>query len=217
MKIAGIIAAVLFSSLVSAAQSAPAVSPKPQPAPPAVNPILGEIQRATQASNADLSRLQIEKWKTDGAQRQQMQQVAESLKRNITSAVPGLISDVQAAPGSASKAFKLYHNLNVVYEFLNSLAESAGAFGRKEEHDPLAADASALDNARQHLAAYIEQSTVALETQLSETSAALAHAPATAATSPKKINVEDGASARKTGKTTKKKPATPPATPGTPQ
>src|SRR5258708_40011981 len=116
MKTARIVAALLFfSSLFSTAQS-----PKPQPAAPALNPILTEIQRTAQSANTDLARLQIDKWKTDSSQRQQMQQVADSLKRNIPSAVPGLISDVQAAPGSVSKAFKLYHNINVLYEFLNS-------------------------------------------------------------------------------------------------
>src|SRR5258707_879549 len=172
MKIARIVAALLLSSLVSTAQSGPA---KPS-VPPALSAIVGEVQRTASSTNSDLSRLQIDKWKIDGSQRQQMQQVADSLKRNITTAIPGLISDVQAAPGSVSKSFKLYHNINVVYEFLNSLSEAAGAYGRKEEYDPLASDAAALDKVRQSLSSYLEQSTVSLETQLSQTKAALAQA-----------------------------------------
>jgi hypothetical protein len=214
MKTARIMAALLFSSLLSAAQS-----PKPQPAAPALNPILTEIQRTASSASTDLGRLQIDKWKTDSSQRQQMQQVADSLKRNITSAVPGLISDVQAAPGSVSKAFKLYHNINVLYEFLNSLTEAAGTFGRKEEYDPLSADASALDKVRQSLSSYLEQSTINLETQLSQTKAALAQAqaPPTPKEPPKKIIVDNGAPTKKTSKTAKKKPATPPDASNPPQ
>ncbi len=216
MKIARIIAVLLVSSFVAAAQSGPA---KPS-VPPALSAIVGEVQRTASSTNADLSRLQIDKWKIDGSQRQQMQLVADSLKRNITTAIPGLISDVQAAPGSVSKSFKLYHNINVVYEFLNSLTEAAGAYGRKEEYEPLAADASALDKVRQSLSSYLEQSTVSLETQLSQTKAALAQAqaPPPAKAPPRKIIVDNGATPKKTATTTKKKAATPSTdTPNPPQ
>src|SRR5215471_3102852 len=87
----------------------------PQPPQPLdLNAILADLHRVALSTNADLGKLHIEKWKTDNTEKQQMQQVAESLQRNITQAVPGLISEVQATPGSVSKAFKLYHNLNVV-------------------------------------------------------------------------------------------------------
>jgi hypothetical protein len=196
-----------LSSLISTAQSGPA---KPS-IPPALSAIVSDVQRTSSSASTDLGRLQIDKWKIDGSQRQQMQQVAASLKRNITTAIPGLISDVQAAPDSVSKSFKLYHNINVVYEFLNSLTEAAGAYGRKEEYDPLASDVAALDKVRQNLSSYLEQSSVSLETQLSQTKAALAKAQAPPPTSkepPKKIIVDNGATSKKTAKTTKKKPAT---------
>src|SRR6185312_12639181 len=102
-------------------------------------------------------KLRIEKWKTDSQQKQQMQQVADSLQKNITNAVPGLISDVQTSRGGVLASFKLYHNLNVVYEFLSSMAEAAGAYGKKEEYQPLEGDATALDTVRQNLSTYIEQ------------------------------------------------------------
>jgi len=217
MKIARIIAALLLSSFVSAAQSGPV---KPS-IPPALSAIVSDVQRTSSSTNTDLGRLQIDKWKIDGSQRQQMQQVAASLKRNITTAIPGLISDVQAAPDSVSKSFKLYHNINVVYEFLNSITEAAGAYGRKEEYDPLASDVAALDKVRQNLSSYLEQSTISLETQLSQTKAALAkaQAPPPAKEPPKKIIVDNGATSAKktTAKTTKKKPAASTDTPNPPQ
>ncbi len=201
---------LVMLSLSLAAQSAsapPTTTARPQPAPAAnVHSILSDLQRVTIAANGDIGRLRIDKWKADSAQRQQMQQVADSLQRNLSTAVPGLISDVQSAPGSVSRTFKLYHDTNVVYEFLNSLAEAAGAFGKKEEYDPLAADTAALDNVRQTLSSYIEQSAAALENQLRQTTAVQVK-PQTPA---KKVIVDDTTPAPKTRKSTKKKTTTPP-------
>jgi len=198
----------LFAQTRSTARSTPPPAPAAaaQPTGPNLNAILNDIQRTALSANSDLAKLRIEKWKADNSEKQQMQQVANSLQRNINAAIPGLISDLQAAPGSVSRAFKLYHNLNVVYEFLNSLAEAAGAFGKKEEYDPLAADASALDAARQNLSNYIEQTANNLEVQLKRPPTT---APAQANTeTPKKVVIDDSAPASKTKK--KKKPSTPP-------
>ena len=119
------------------AQQAP-MNPQ-TPARPAndLNTILLQIQQAASSANADIGKLRIEKWKTDSQEKQQMQQVADSLQKNIANAVPGLISDVQTSRGGVLASFKLYHNLNVVYEFLSSMADAAGAFGKKEEYQPL--------------------------------------------------------------------------------
>ena len=78
--------------------------------------------------------------KTDAEQKQQLQHIAESLQKSIANAVPVLVTNVQSSKGSVSTTFKLYHNLNVIYENLNYLADVAGGLGKKEEFDPLAAD-----------------------------------------------------------------------------
>jgi hypothetical protein len=205
---------LLFSaSLCSAAQAtsvARSTTP-PQGAQtiaPNLNSILADVQHAAISANTDLGKLRIEKWKADGAEKQQMQQVSDSLQRNINAAIPGLISDLQATPGSVSKAFKLYHNLNVVYEFLNSLAEAAGAFGKKEEYEPLAADAAALDKARQNLSGYIEQVATNLETQAKKPPPPATPAQTTQAP-PKKVVIDEGTTPAKNKKKKKTAPAPP--------
>jgi hypothetical protein len=210
VRIAGML---VMLSLSGFAQNAPApqtTTARPQSAPATnANSILAELQRVTVAANADIGRLRIEKWKADSGQRQQMQQVADSLQRNLTTAVPGLISDAQQSPGSVSRTFKLYHDTNVVYEYLNSLAEAAGAFGKKEEYEPLAADATALDNARQKLSSYVEQNAAALENQLRQATAVQVQPQ----TPPKKVIIDDTPPTSKTRKSTKKKATKPPPTP----
>jgi hypothetical protein len=212
MKIALAIS-VLFSlalALMAQPRSPQPVTQAPPPAAgPNLNAILADLQRTTQAANADLSKLRIEKWKVDEPQKQQMQQVAESLRKNITLAVPGLINEAQAAPGSVSKVFKLYHDLNVAYEYLNSLAEAAGAYGKKDEYTPLAGDASALDNARQNLSSYIEQAANTLETQLRQAMVAQQQQQqqARSAQPPKKIIIDNDNPAPNKKAPRKKKPA----------
>jgi len=133
------------------------------PAPANLAEILAHIQESTNSASANIGKLRIEKWKTDSEQKQQLQQIAGSLRKNIAGAVPGLINDVQNSRGSVAASFKLYHNLNVVYENLSYLADVAGGLGKKEEFEPLAADAAALETARTHLSEYIEQSAVKME------------------------------------------------------
>jgi len=133
------------------------------PAPANLAEILAHIQESTNSASVNIGKLRIEKWKTDSEQKQQLQQIAGSLRKNIAGAVPGLINDVQNSRGSVAASFKLYHNLNVVYENLSYLADVAGGLGKKEEFEPLAADAAALEAARTHLSEYIEQSAVKME------------------------------------------------------
>ena len=154
---------IFWLGLGAIAQQAPMNPPTPAPPPTDLNAILLQIQQATSSANVNIGKLRIEKWKTDSQQKQQMQQVADSLQKNITNAVPGLISDVQTSRGGVLASFKLYHNLNVVYEFLSSMAEAAGAFGKKEEYQPLEGDATALDTVRQNLSTYIEQAAGKME------------------------------------------------------
>lgn len=204
---------LLLSALSSVAQnSSGSTSSADQNAGPNLDPTISQIRQAAQSANANIARLQIDRWKTDNATKQQVQQVAESLKKNLTFAVPDLINDVQSSHGSVSSTFRLYHNLNVVYEFLNSLADSAGAYGKKEEYEPLERDVSSLDSARQGLSSYIEQAAARLE-KPKPTPAVVTPSP-----TPKRIIIDDATptpkpSVRKKKTSTTKTSATPSPTP----
>ena len=178
-----------------------------------LNTILLQVQKATSSANVNLGKLRIEKWKTDSQQKQQMQQVADSLQKNIANAVPGLISDVQTSRGGVLASFKLYHNLNVVYEFLSSMAEAAGAFGKREEYQPLEGDATALDTVRQNLSTYIEQAAGKMEAANRAAANAVQARQGPTLVPGKKVVVidENETPPRKKPKSTKKKTSTPPA------
>lgn len=220
MKSARAVIFVLMAclGLGAIAQQAPvnAQGQPPAPLPTDLNTILLQVQKATSSANVNLGKLRIEKWKTDSQQKQQMQQVADSLQKNITNAVPGLISDVQASRGGVLASFKLYHNLNVVYEFLSSMAEAAGAYGKKEEYQPLEGDATALDTVRQNLSTYIEQASGKMEAENRAAANALQarQAPGTLVPGKKVVVIDDNDTPpKKHSKTTKKKTSTPASQP----
>lgn len=200
----------LWTSLAVCQNAAPAAQPQPQPVAPGLEAILTRIQQAAEATNSDLSGLQIEKWKTNWTEKAELLKIADSLRRNATQAVPGLITDVRSSHGSVSTTFKLYHNLNVLYEYLSSLADSATALGRSEESSPLVREAGTLDSARQDLSTFIEHAAVSLEDK-ARVAATPPPAPPAELT-PKKIVVDDAA-AKKSATQRKKKTSPPPAQP----
>jgi hypothetical protein len=191
-------------------QAAPA-----QPAPSVnLNAVLLQVQQSTNSASVDIGKLRVDRWKTDPDQKQQLQHIGESLQKSIANAVPALVTNVQSSKGSVSATFKLYHNLNVIYENLNYLADVAGGLGKKEEFDPLAADCAALETARQSLSIYISESAGRLEAASRQ---AAVNAAVQTQVPGKKVVVinEDEQPAKKPVKPAAKKKATTPA--ATPQ
>lgn len=219
VTVAALILLVMFHVPSAAAQAAePANTAAPAPAAqpsaassatPDLESVIADLQRITVDANRDLGALHIEKWKSDPVQKQQMQQAAGSLRRNLTTIMPGPAKELQNSPRSVSRAFKLYHNLNLVYEFLNSVTDAAGAMGRPEEYTPLAKDLASLDDVRHNLSNYTEQIAGTLEADLQDAKAqeAKLEARAEAAAQAAAMRKEIDAPAPPKKKKTVKKPA----------
>jgi hypothetical protein len=132
-----------------------------------------DLDRVSQATRSDVANLHVEKWKSgwksgflkDGSHRDQAQQAAGSLQRNLANALPGLIHDVQNSRGSISATFKLYDDVSLVCEAVDSLISASEAAGRKGEAAALVEDFSALTRVRRALSAYIQQASSAWETK----------------------------------------------------
>jgi hypothetical protein len=138
-----------------------------------LNTTLIDLDRVSQATQSDIANMQIETWKSgwktgflkDGSHTQQAQQAAGSLQRNLTSALPGLIHDVQSSRGSVSTTFKLYDDVSLVCEAVDSLINASEVVGHKSEAGPLVDDYSALTRIRRSLSNYIQQAAAAWETR----------------------------------------------------
>lgn len=183
-----------------------------QPAP-VVGETLTQLDRAIQTTRVDLAQLRVDKWKADAASKRQAEENVGSLQRNMADALPAIAAQVRANPVSVAAAFKLYRNLNALYDVLASVAESAGAFGNRDEYQALANDAASIDRLRRALADQVEQMANSKDGELARVQAQLAQArQALAAAPPKKIVVDENEPEKKPAPK-KKKAAAPPAPP----
>jgi hypothetical protein len=128
------------------------------------------------------------------------------------------MAQVSASPEDLAASFKLYRNLDALYDVFGSLVEAAGAFGSKDDFQSLSNDMTGLESARrsmgermQKLAGAKEDELARLRTQVKTLSAA---APPPA---PKKIIVDDTeppkkpAAKKKTGTANSNAPAKKPS------
>lgn len=156
-----------------------------------VSTLLNKIEQETQGLNADVGKLRIEKWKADSASKYQATENAASIQRNISNALPALISAVRTSPQSLAANFNLYRNLNALHEVLANLAESAGAFGKREEYEVVAPHLSALDDERRAYADALSQMAATADNRIAAAQQAAQAAASTAQQAPKKIVVDD--------------------------
>jgi|SRR5882762_913382 len=179
-----------------------------------LNGLLSQLEDASKATQADLAKLRIERWKTDGSTKKQALANVDSIQRNLQGALPEIIGQLRAAPENLSATFKLYRNLDALYDVLGSVVESAGAFGPKDDFQALSNDLNAFESSRRALGERLEKLTSAKENEIARLRADLKAAQAAIpATPPQKTVIDDTQPAKKAApkkKPVPKKPATPP-------
>jgi len=154
-----------------------------------LNQMIGNLEQASQSAQDDLSHLRIEKWKTDSGTKRQTENDTQSVLRNLQNALPSIVGELKNAPESLPSTFKLYRNLDALYDFMNSLVESAGAFGGKEEFQSLNKDLSAIEEVRRAFAQRMDKLASAKENEIGQLRVELQNARA--AIPPKKTVVDD--------------------------
>lgn len=153
-----------------------------------LNSTLAELMRTAPATKQDLADLQpqvgrlhwVTFWRGDKAHKAQM---IAALSRNLQFAVPNLIHDVQASGGSISTTFKLYEDLTVVCESLDSLLPPRSREG-KNELTALNNDISDMNRLRGELSTYIQQTAASIQNNNPQL-------VSSAGRSPKRIVVDD--------------------------
>jgi hypothetical protein len=177
-----------------------------------LNGMLSQLEQASQAAQLDLAKLRIDKWKVDSGSKLQTQGNVESVQRNLQAALPEMIAELKASPENLNATFKLYRNLDALYNVFGSVTESTGAFGSKDEFQSLENDLSTFEKARRAFADRMESLAGAKEAEVTRLRASLQSAQANApAESPKKIVVDDNPPPKKPAK--KKAAAKPNTTP----
>ena len=214
-----LLAAAAFASAQSS--SPPPRNPSRTSGPPsAMQPVvtndmvgnLNKLDQVVENSRLDLARLRVEKWKTDNGTKRQAESNAESVNRNMAAALPQIVQQVRKDPNSLGASFKLYRNLNALYDVMSTLAETAGAFGTKDEYQALANDTANIDTLRRAMADQLEMMTLARDNELAQLRTRVQQAAAAApAPPPKKVVIDDNEPEKKPAKkatTTKKKTTT---------
>jgi len=183
-----------------------------------INGLLAQLEATSKSAQDDLTKLRIERWKTDGSSKKQALGNVESIQRNLQTALPEMIKQLRSAPEDLPATFKLYRNLDALYDVLGSVVEAAGAFGPKGDFQALSNDLTSFEGTRKQIAERLEnlatskeQEIVRLRTDLKTAQAAIPAEP------PKKTVVDDTEPVKKPvvkKKPVAKKPA-PATTPAT--
>jgi hypothetical protein len=173
-----VLAAIAFSSLTltlsASSAHAQRASLSTQPvtvvsSPSAMDAVLGDLERVSAATDNDIADMRPEKrggwmtswmfWRRSTPRNPQADKMAASLQHNLHDAMPGLIHDAQRT-GAFAPTFKLYNNLSLVCELLDSLVAATKSEGK---NNPIANDSAAMGRIRQQLATQIELSAAALD------------------------------------------------------
>ncbi len=189
----------------------------------ALDDLLPKLEQTATVTSTDLTRLHIEKWKVDAENRRQAQGNANSVVKNMQSALPGMIAEVRAHPDDVAANFKLYRNLTALYDVMAQVTELTGAFGAKSEYEALQTDFNTLETLRRQLADRVADLADKQQSELTDlrNQIAAARAAIAAATPPppiKKTVVDDNPPPAAPAKAGKKaaskttKPAKPQAT-----
>jgi hypothetical protein len=209
---------VALAPLVAGAQQASSASSGTQPAVAyasvsELNTILSQLQRTAENIQTDLGNTHIEKWKTDGASKRELLGNVESIQRNLRSALPEIIAQLNNAPEDLGVSFNFYRNLDVLGDVFGSVAEAAGAFGSKDEFQSLSNDMNGLVSARRAFGERMQKLASSKEEELARLRAQVKTLTAAPPSPPKKIVVDDTEPAKKPvkKKTTTATPAKPAA------
>lgn len=209
------LAALLLAIAAAAQNDNPPTAAQQQPVAYAavgeVNTLLAQLESTTQSANAALSRMRINKWKTDSGTKQQAQANAQSIQRNLQSALPALISAVRTNPDDLAASFKLFRNLDALYDVMGNVTESAGAFGPRDDYQALDSSFNSLDRVRRSFADRVESLAVSHQAELGRLRSQLRSLQASAPPPPpKKVIVDDNEPPKKA--VHKRKPAAKPKT-----
>jgi hypothetical protein len=201
-----VLMAASTAQVVTSPSPAASAPPVPYASVSQLNLLLSQLEQVAQGTLGDLDKLRIEKWKTDSNTRRSTADDVQSLQRNLQMALPEIVAQLRASPENISTTFKLYRNLDALYDVFGPVVESAGAFGSKDEFQSVQNDLSSLERSRRALAERMETLATAKEGELTHLRSQVRdlQAAATPPPTPKKVVVDDTEPA----KPVKKKSAT---------
>ena len=211
--------AAATAQVASPSASAAKAPPVPYASVSQLNLMLSQLEQVSQATQADLGKLRIEKWKTDSNTKRGTESDVDSIQRNLQMALPEIVGQLRASPENIAITFKLYHNLDALYDVFGPVVESAGAFGSRDEFQSVQNDFNALERSRRDLADRMESLAGAKEGELTQLRGQVRELQAAAAppAATRKVVVDDTEPEKKPVKKKAATKSTKPSTPATTQ
>jgi len=208
--------AALASAIAGAQQSGGPQAPVAYASVSELNGILTRLQQTAQSMQADLAKIRIDKWKTDSSTKKQTLTNVDSIQRNLQLALPETIAQLNNSPEDMGASFRLYRNLDALYDVFGSVVESAGAFGSKDEFQTIGNDMNGLETARREFGERMQKLAARKEDELTRLRAQVKTLSAAPPPPPKKIIVDDTEPEKKPAPKKKVAKPKPPATTTTP-
>ena len=88
-----------------------------------LNGLLAQLEAGSKKTQEDLVRMRIERWKTDNRTKKEALANVDSIQRNLQGALPEVVSELRSAPESLPSTFKLYRNLDALYDVMGNVVE----------------------------------------------------------------------------------------------
>ncbi len=182
-----------------------------------ITDVLNALQPTLSDVNLAVVSVEVHRWKVPGDVKDTTNSDIQSIVRDLTGTLPGLVAQAQADPGAIAPAFAVYRNIDALYDVLLRVTETATLAGSQQEakrlesvRSELQARRSQLGNALLSSAATQDSNLVQLKTSLAAATSRVSTPPVT--DGPKKIIVNDGPTSKAT-KIVHKKKTTKPAAP----
>lgn len=157
-----IVALCLLCSTLAAQTTAPSPSAAPQPAKTAsaaVQPALDSLQQI-------LDVLRPEKWKASGTVREEMAANINSIRRDLATTLPPLLTNADSAPDSVAHVLPAYRNIEALYDVLLRVTETSKLSAPSQQAITLQQTLASLENARRALGEQLQSAAVARDQQV---------------------------------------------------
>ena len=162
-----------WAQVAASPAAAPAAAPVMQSASVLLQPGLDGVRAA-------LREVRVEKWKTSGAVREEMEGDLGSIQRDLDGTLPELLRVADSSPDSMGKVLPAYRNVEALYDVLLRVASAARLAAPQAQSADLDAAMADLERGRRELGDQLQRSAEAVEKQVVDLRAALKAVPAPA-------------------------------------
>ncbi|MEO6911790.1 MAG: hypothetical protein ABI158_12795 [Edaphobacter sp.] len=161
-----------YASAQTPAGSLPGAASAQAPATPSamLQPGLDKLQQA-------LGVLRTDKWKTSGAEREEANTNIASIRNDLETVLPSLLTAADGAPGSVAQVLPAYRNVEALYDVLLRVSEAGRLSAPSQQSAALEEARASLEDGRRALGESLQAAALKQEQQVHTLQAAIRAVP----------------------------------------